>query len=103
MSTSKEAADAIVARIQPVVDARSRAMMGGRLVYVNEVLVGQINEDRFFVKRNDFAAEFAPDLEQAPPYDGAKPALVVPQERLEDEPWLHDLLTGSATALSPRR
>jgi hypothetical protein len=41
MRTSKEVADGIVARIQQVVDARSRATMGGRLVSVDEVLVGR--------------------------------------------------------------
>lgn len=99
MSMPREVADAIVERLQRVADVRSRAMMGGRLVYADEVLVGQINEGELFVKRSPFAAGFAPDLEQRPPYDGAAPALVVPEARQEDQQWLRDLLAGSVQAL----
>jgi TfoX/Sxy family transcriptional regulator of competence genes len=101
MSTPKEVAEAIAAQLQQVADVRIRAMMGGWLVYADEVLVGQINDGELFVKRTPFADGFAPELEQRPPYDGAKPALVVPADRRDDEAWLHDLLAGSVAALRP--
>lgn len=104
VSTDRHVADAILAKLQQVADARMRAMMGGWLVYVDEVLIGQINDDELFVKATPFADEFAPELERRPPYPGAKPAAVVPAAALDDEEWLHGLLAGSVQALhAPRR
>ncbi|WP_375386850.1 TfoX/Sxy family protein [uncultured Amnibacterium sp.] len=103
MSTSKAVADAIVLQLQQVADVRSRAMMGGRLIYADEVLVGQINEDELFVKASAFVDEYAPELERRPPYDGAKPAAVVPTGRLDDQGWLRGLLAGSVEALRGKR
>ena len=74
-------------------------MMGGWLVYVDEVLVGQINEGELFIKISPFTQQFVPNFEHRPPYEGAKPALVIPDDSLIDEPWLHELLTGSVAAL----
>jgi len=91
--------DAILARVEEVADTRVRPMMGGWLVYVDEVLVGQVNEGRFFVKESPFAEAFAPELDRDSPYPGARPALVVPVDRLDDPEWLHRLLAGSVAAL----
>ena len=103
MSGSKDVAEGILTEVQQVADTRMRAMMGGWLLYVDEVLVGQINDDELFVKVTPFAATFAPDVPQRPPYPGAKPALVVDAPRRADAQWLHDLLAGSVAALRPKR
>jgi TfoX/Sxy family transcriptional regulator of competence genes len=99
MRTAKEVAEAISAELGQVAAIRTRPMMGGWLVYADEVLVGQINEGELFLKRSGFADGFAPELEHRPPYDGARPALVVPRDRLDDQEWLRDLLAGSVAAL----
>ena len=99
MSASKSRADEILHTLQQVADARSRPMMGGWLVYVDEVLIGQINEGELFIKISSFTQRFAPTLEHRPPYEGAKPALVIPGNLLHDEHWVHELLAGSVTAL----
>ena len=74
-------------------------MMGGWLVYVDEVLIGQINEGELFIKVSPSTQLFAPNLEHRAPYEGAKPALVIPEDRLHDEPWVYELLAGSVTSL----
>ena len=99
MSTDRVTAEAILADLQQVADARMRPMMGGWLVYADEVLVGQINDGELFVKTSGFADDFAPELERRSPYPGAKPAAVVPAERLADGEWLRGLLAGSVAAL----
>jgi TfoX/Sxy family transcriptional regulator of competence genes len=101
MSTSREAADAIVALLDPVADIRIRGMMGGWLVYSDDVLVGQINEGELFLKQTPTAAELTAPLEQRPPYAGAKPALVVDQLHLNDADWLREVLKLTTAALRP--
>ena len=107
MATERAVAEAVLSDLQQVADARMRAMMGGWLVYVDEVLIGQINDGELFVKVSTFADQYAPELERRSPYAGAKPALVVSEERRADGGWLRGLLSGSVEALRkplrPRR
>ncbi len=51
-------------------DVRSRPMMGEYLLYVDDVLVGGIYDDRLLVKCVEGNAEFG--MEEAIPYSGAK-------------------------------
>lgn len=96
-------AERILADLQEVADARMRPMMGGWLVYVDEVYVGQIDDGDFFVKANTFADGFAPELPRRPPYPGATPALVVDERSRQRSAWLHELLAGSVRALRAAR
>lgn len=92
-------AEQILVDLQDVADA----MMGGWLVYAQEVLVGQINDDELFVKTSPFADSFAPDVPRRPPYPGARPALVVDADLRGRAEWLHALLAGTVEALRPRQ
>lgn len=74
-------------------------MIGGWLVYVDDVLVGQIHGTTLFVKETVFSTGFAPDLDRWPPYDGARPAVVVPENMREDPEWMSQLIQGTLAAL----
>jgi TfoX/Sxy family transcriptional regulator of competence genes len=99
MGTSKETAEKILVQIQQIADARIRSMMGGYIVYVDDKVIGQINNDQLFIKVTPFGESFAAELEKEPPYPGAKPAFVVPQAKINDENWLHDFLSGTVVQL----
>jgi TfoX/Sxy family transcriptional regulator of competence genes len=103
MSTSREEADAIVALLEQVADIRIRGMMGGWLVYSDDVLIGQINERELFLKSTPATAELTATLEQRPPYSGAKPALVIDPAHLNDTEWLRNALSVTTDALRPTR
>lgn len=51
-------------------DMRSRPMMGEYLIYVDDVLIGGIYDDRFLVKCVPGDEDFG--MEEAIPYPGAK-------------------------------
>lgn len=99
MKTSKEIAEKILASLQRVADARIRPMMGEYLVYADEKLLGQINHNDLFVKVTAFGESFAPDLKTESPYDGAKPAFLVPSSLIEDSVWLKDFIAGTLEQL----
>ncbi len=102
MATSREAAEEIVAFLEPVGDIRIRGMMGGWLVYSDDVLVGQVNEGELFLKVTDEGADLTTSLERRPPYDGAKPALVVDAAHLHDAHWVRQVLALTTKALRQR-
>jgi TfoX/Sxy family transcriptional regulator of competence genes len=99
MRTSKETANSLLDRIQHVADARIRPMMGEYIVYVDDKVIGQINHSQLFIKVTPFGEDFAPDLIKESPYDGAKPAFVVPQAKIDDANWLRSFLEGSVKEL----
>lgn len=74
-------------------------MFGEYGLYLDEKIVGLICDDRLFIKLTDAGRAFAGTLEEAPPYPGAKPSLLVDAARLSDAPWLCEMISITAKAL----
>ncbi len=103
MATDKQTAEVILQHLLAVADARTRPMMGEYIVYVDDVVIGQINEDELFIKVTPFGEQFAPELKKRSPYPSAKPAFVVPSDKLTDPEWLGELISGTLPQLpNPR-
>ncbi len=104
MASDKQTVDRIFAAVSSVAEARIKPMFGEYGIYVDEVMIGQINENRLFIKSTPFGDTFAADLERASPYPGAKPAIVVSEEKLDDSAWLREFLSGTRNQLNkPKR
>lgn len=73
--------------------------MGEYILYVDDVVVGQINHSQLFIKVTPFGEQFAAGLTKEAPYDGAKPAFVIPQSNIDDLPWMKHFLAGTVQAL----
>ena len=81
--------------------AAARPMFGEFGLYHAGILVALLCDDRLFLKPSA-AGRADPDLgEEAPPYPGAKPHLVVPAEVWEDADRLAGLFRDTAAALPP--
>ena len=99
MPTDKTAAETILAQVAAVSDARMRPMFGEYTIYVDEKVIGVIGDGTLFVKATEFGVDYAPELETAAPYPGAKLALVVPPEKRENSLWLREFLAGTRRQL----
>lgn len=99
MATRKDKAEEILAHLQAVADTRIRPMMGEYVLYVDDKVVGQINDNKLFIKVTAFGESFAADLKCESPYPGAKPAFIVPEDRIYDQRWLHDFIVGTVAQL----
>jgi TfoX/Sxy family transcriptional regulator of competence genes len=97
--TSREAAESIVAFLQPVADIRIRGMMGGWLVYSDDVLIGQVNDGELFLKPVPANHELTGHLPRRSPYPGAKPAILVPIDQLRDQSWVRSVVEVTTDAL----
>jgi hypothetical protein len=62
-------------------------------------LVALICDDTLFVKPTPEGRAFAGQLEEGPPYPGAKPCLIVPEDQLDDADRLAELIRITAEAL----
>ena len=103
MATDKQSAQNILQHLTVVADARIRPMMGEYIVYVDDRVIGQINEGELFIKATAFGEQFAPYLKKRSPYSGAKPAFIVSSDMLTDSEWLGELISGTVQHLPKPR
>lgn len=99
MATDKTQLAYIVNQLTGVGSVRTRSMMGEYLLYVDEVLVGQIADNELFIKVTPYGESILPAIEKASPYPGAKPAFVISPDQLEDAPWLVEFVRESKKQL----
>jgi len=67
-------------------------MMGEYLVYYNGKLVGDICDNRVLIKPVNAAKSLLPDAEMQPPYEGAKPMILL--EDIDDGEFLKKLFAA---------
>ncbi len=68
-----------------------RNMFGEYVLYSKGKVVALICDNQLFVKPTKAGKEFIGDYVEAPPYPGAKPALLI-QDKIEDRDWLSQLI-----------
>ncbi len=90
--------------VQYVVDqmgpgAASRAMFGEHGVYLRGTLVGLFCDDHLYLKPTQAAAALLGAHELGPPYPGAKPAIIVPEECWDDAALMARLAGETAAEL----
>ena len=75
MASTKEYRDFIIEQLNILDNITYKPMMGEYLLYYDGVLFGGIYDDRFLVKKTDDNKKY--NMEDAIPYDGAKPMYLV--------------------------
>jgi TfoX/Sxy family transcriptional regulator of competence genes len=99
MATKPETISYLKEQLASAGPYRIQAMFGEYALYLDEKLVALIADDRLFVKRTAHGdSVLGPDCE-APPYPGAKPSLLVPEDKVGDAEWLCEFLRTSASQL----
>jgi TfoX/Sxy family transcriptional regulator of competence genes len=102
MPTTKSNAEAIAAHLASAGAIRIRSMMGEYLLYVDEVLVGLINDDQLFVKATPYGEQQLDESYKASPYPGAKPAFKIPASKLSDTAWIIEFVQRSRDELKKK-
>ena len=74
-------------------------MFGEYALYREGKVAALLCDDRLFLKPTAPGRALLPDAEEAPPYPGAKPHLVVPEELWDEPGFLARLLAATADAL----
>ena len=92
MASRAEIADYISAQISGAGAVRSRKMFGEYSIYCNEKVVALVADDQLFVKPTVGGRAYLRNVEEAPPYPGAKPCFLIPEDMWDDAPWLTELI-----------
>ncbi len=92
MSSRQEIADFIVSQIQPLGYVTAKKMFGEYGLFCEGKMVALISDDQLYIRPTVSGKEFIGDVEEAPPYPGAKNYFLIPEDQWDDAEWLSELI-----------
>ncbi len=95
MATSKDFLNFVLEQLSELDEITYRMMMGEYIIYYKGKIAAELCDNRFLVKPVDAAVKYIPNAVYEPPYEGAKPMILV--ENLDDREYL----TGLFEAIYP--
>ncbi len=93
MGTSKEFIAYVAEQLSHLEEITIRPMMGEYILYYKGKLIADICDGRVLVKPVEAAKRLLADAPMEPPYDGAKPMLLV--ENFEDREFMRQLFDAT--------
>ena len=89
MATTKEYLNFILGQLSGLEDITYRQMMGEYIIYYKGKIAAEICDNRFLVKPVKSAVERVANAVFEPPYEGAKPMLLI--DNVDDKDYLAEL------------
>ena len=99
MATKESTIEYLTEQLSGLDQIRTRKMFGEYALYCQEKVVGLVCDDQLYVKPIPEAKVFIGEVEEAPPYPGAKNYYLITADRWEDNEWLKELIKIVAVAL----
>lgn len=97
MASKPEFVQYIADQLRDAGDITYRKMFGEYGMYCNGKIFALICDDQLFIKITNAGKQMAPQLEEVPPYQGAKPYLLV--EDVDDRDFLTRLTVATCDEL----
>ncbi len=101
MASRQAVVDYLVEQMGAAGAVSARKMFGEYGIYHDGRMVALVCGDTLFVKPTEAGRRHLDPVTDAPPYPGAKPHLVVPEEAWDDADRLAELVRLTAAALPP--
>lgn len=99
MASSQSTVDFIVEQSAAAGAVAARKMFGEYGIHCDGRRVALVCDDRLFVKPTPEGRAYLGACDEAPPYPGAKPHLVIAGDRRDDPEWLGTLIRITAAQL----
>lgn len=74
-----------------------KKMFGEYGIYCNNKIIGVICDNQFFVKKTEAGAALCPGHEEAPPYTGAKPHIII--DNMDDKQLMTQFIKATYNEL----
>lgn len=98
MASDQKFVDFVLDQIERAGVITAKKMFGEYALYTDVKLFALICDNRLFIKPTDAGRTFIGEVEEAPPYSGAKNYFLI-EDNLEDRKWLSELVRISAKEL----
>jgi TfoX/Sxy family transcriptional regulator of competence genes len=99
MATQPRIVDFLLDQFGDAGGVTAKKMFGEYGLFLEGRMFAMICDDRLFFKPTPAGRALFTEIEEAAPYPGAKPCLVVPEEAWDDREWLAELARTTAMAL----
>jgi TfoX/Sxy family transcriptional regulator of competence genes len=99
MASQQSTIDYIVEQIAGAGMVSARKMFGEYGIYCDGKMPALVCDDRLYVKPTAGGRAIAGAVEEAPPYPGAKPCLLIAGDRWEDADWLASLIRATTAEM----
>ena len=99
MASQANTVEFIVEQMANAGTVTARKMFGEYAIYCDQRLVALVCQDQLYIKPTAAGRAFIGKVTEAPPYQGAKPYLLVCGEQWEDRDWLGQLVKVTAAGL----
>lgn len=91
MASKQETVDYLLGQIRDAGELRSLRMFGEYGIYCDDKMVALVCDDMLYVKPTEAGRSFLGEVEEAPPYPGAKNWFLIPEDNWDDALWLSEL------------
>ncbi|MDN5349827.1 MAG: hypothetical protein PWQ54_1223 [Bacteroidales bacterium] len=94
MATSEDFIAYVLDQLKELDDLKCRKMFGEYAVYYKSKHLGLVCDNQLFIKPTKAGAAFIGNVQEAPPYPGAKNNFLI-TDQLENKQWLQKLVIMS--------
>ncbi|HPN67196.1 MAG TPA: TfoX/Sxy family protein [bacterium] len=98
MSSDQEFVNFVAEQIEDAGKITFRKMFGEYAIYCDGKVVALICDNRLFVKPTQSGRAYIDDINEAPPYPGAKNYFLI-EDKFEDRAWITELIKITADEL----
>ena len=99
MASDPEIVAFLVDQIANAGTVHAKPMFGEYGLYCDGKMIAMVCDDQLFVKPTAGGRNFAGTVDEAPPYPGAKPCLLVAAHHWDDSDWMTALARITASEL----
>ena len=99
MATRQSTVDYLLDQCSGAGEVSAKKMFGEYGVYLQGKMFAMVCDDRLFLKPTDAGRALLAEPVEAPPYPGAKPCFLVPEDAWDDRDLLSALAKATADAL----
>lgn len=99
MASRQSNVDFVLEQMADAGPVSARKMFGEYAIYRGHKIIALFCDDQLFVKPTNAGRAFIGEVQEAPPYPGAKPWFSIGGDSCEDSEWLSELVRSTAAEL----
>ena len=99
MATQRRTIDYLLEQSAGAGEITAKPMFGEFGLYIAGKMIGSVCDDQLFLKPTPGGRAIASDADDAAPYPGAKPQMLIEADRWEDTEWLCELFRVTVAEL----
>ena len=92
MATKATTVEYLLQQMEPLQIVSAKKMFGEYGVFAEGKTIALVCDDQLFVKPTSAGRDYLEEIEEAPPYPGAKDWLLITEDKWDDSQWLCELV-----------